>query len=45
MDFDRPYQLPSVSNVQFEPVIVQIDRLDLVLEENPDACDSKTTSW
>ncbi|XP_054812762.1 uncharacterized protein LOC129313560 [Prosopis cineraria] len=26
--------LPSVSNVQIEPIIVQIDRLDLVLEEN-----------
>uniref|UniRef100_A0A1D1ZAH3 UHRF1-binding protein 1-like n=1 Tax=Anthurium amnicola TaxID=1678845 RepID=A0A1D1ZAH3_9ARAE len=28
--------LPSVSNVQVEPIIVQIDQLDLVLEENPD---------
>ncbi|KAL1346060.1 hypothetical protein HN51_019728 [Arachis hypogaea] len=28
--------LPSVSNVQVEPIIVQIDRLDLVLEENSD---------
>ncbi|XP_061350520.1 uncharacterized protein LOC133295686 isoform X2 [Gastrolobium bilobum] len=28
--------LPSVSNVQIEPIIVQIDRLDLVLEENSD---------
>ncbi|KAK6934387.1 Vacuolar protein sorting-associated protein 13-like, N-terminal domain [Dillenia turbinata] len=26
--------LPSVSNVQWEPIVVQIDRLDLVLEEN-----------
>ncbi|KAG6689537.1 hypothetical protein I3842_11G180600 [Carya illinoinensis] len=26
--------LPSVSNVQVEPIVVQIDRLDLVLEEN-----------
>ncbi|KAK1308836.1 hypothetical protein QJS10_CPA09g01308 [Acorus calamus] len=26
--------LPSVSNVQIEPIIVHIDRLDLVLEEN-----------
>ncbi|XP_022716959.1 uncharacterized protein LOC111275722 isoform X2 [Durio zibethinus] len=29
--------LPYVSNVQIEPIVVQIDRLDLVLEENPDA--------
>uniref|UniRef100_A0A1J3FWM1 UHRF1-binding protein 1-like n=1 Tax=Noccaea caerulescens TaxID=107243 RepID=A0A1J3FWM1_NOCCA len=29
--------LPYVSNVQTEPVVVQIDKLDLVLEENPDA--------
>ncbi|XP_023520415.1 uncharacterized protein LOC111783806 [Cucurbita pepo subsp. pepo] len=29
--------LPSLSNVQVEPVVVQIDKLDLVLEENPDA--------
>ncbi|XP_058756498.1 uncharacterized protein LOC131629740 isoform X1 [Vicia villosa] len=28
--------LPSVSYVQTEPIIVQIDRLDLVLEENSD---------
>ncbi|KAK7262649.1 hypothetical protein RJT34_30224 [Clitoria ternatea] len=28
--------LPSVSNVQVEPIIVQIDRLDLVLKENSD---------
>ncbi|CAH9107924.1 unnamed protein product [Cuscuta europaea] len=26
--------LPSVSNVQIEPIIIQIDRLDIVLEEN-----------
>ncbi|KAL8172404.1 hypothetical protein V2J09_024208 [Rumex salicifolius] len=32
--------LPSISSVQVEPIVVQIDRLDLVLEENsdPDAC-------
>ncbi|POO00472.1 UHRF1-binding protein 1-like [Trema orientale] len=38
--------LPSVSNVQVEPIIVQIDRLDLVLEENPDvdACRSPISS-
>lgn len=29
--------LPYVSNVQTEPIVVQIDKLDLVLEENPDA--------
>ncbi|XP_020235272.1 uncharacterized protein LOC109815090 [Cajanus cajan] len=28
--------LPSVSNVQTEPVVLHIDRLDLVLEENSD---------
>ncbi|KAJ7981617.1 UHRF1-binding protein 1-like [Quillaja saponaria] len=34
--------LPSVSNVQIEPIVVQIDRLDLVIRENPDldACGS-----
>lgn len=37
-------QLPSLSNVQVEPVVVQIDRLDLVLEENPDADVGRTTS-
>ncbi|PNY03691.1 hypothetical protein L195_g000098 [Trifolium pratense] len=26
--------LPSVSNVQTEPIVIQIDKLDLVLEEN-----------
>ncbi|KAF4394591.1 hypothetical protein F8388_020416 [Cannabis sativa] len=36
----------SVSNVQVEPITVQIDRLDLVLEENPDAdaCKSPSSS-
>lgn len=29
-------QLPYVSNVQVEPIVIQIDRLDLVLEENRD---------
>ncbi|XP_012070729.1 uncharacterized protein LOC105632878 isoform X2 [Jatropha curcas] len=28
--------LPYVSNVQVEPIVIQIDRLDLVLEENDD---------
>ncbi|KAJ7948490.1 UHRF1-binding protein 1-like [Quillaja saponaria] len=38
--------LPSVSNVQIEPIVVQIDRLDLVLEENPDldACGSPSST-
>ncbi|XP_015898172.2 uncharacterized protein LOC107431706 [Ziziphus jujuba] len=36
--------LPSVSYVQVEPIVVQIDRLDLVLEENPDADESRSTS-
>ncbi|KAF7822861.1 UHRF1-binding protein 1-like [Senna tora] len=35
--------LPSVSNVQIEPIIVQIDRLDLVLEENSDFCASASS--
>ncbi|XP_019453650.1 PREDICTED: uncharacterized protein LOC109355138 isoform X1 [Lupinus angustifolius] len=36
----------SVSNVQIEPIIVKIDRLDLVLEENSDfdPADSPTSS-
>ncbi|WOL12184.1 hypothetical protein Cni_G20949 [Canna indica] len=34
--------LPSVSNVQYEPILVQIDRLDLVLEENVDADNVKS---
>ncbi|RVW94759.1 hypothetical protein CK203_029890 [Vitis vinifera] len=38
--------LPYVSNVQIEPVVVQIDRLDLVLEENSDvdACRSSSST-
>ncbi|KAK9151914.1 hypothetical protein Syun_010223 [Stephania yunnanensis] len=38
--------LPSVSNVQVEPIVVQIDRLDLVLEEkmDSDACRSSANS-
>ncbi|GKV45780.1 hypothetical protein SLEP1_g52825 [Rubroshorea leprosula] len=36
--------LPYVSNVQIEPIIVQIDRLDVVLEENPDVDASRTTT-
>ncbi|GLT72538.1 hypothetical protein SLA2020_444640 [Shorea laevis] len=36
--------LPYVSNVQTEPIIVQIDRLDVVLEENPDVDASRTTT-
>ncbi|KAK4752866.1 hypothetical protein SAY87_021664 [Trapa incisa] len=36
----------SISNVQIEPILVQIDRLDLVLEENQDveACRSPSSS-
>lgn len=37
------FQLPSVSNVQIEPIIVQIDRLDLVLEENSEFCASSSS--
>lgn len=36
--------LPSVSNVQVEPIVVQIDRLDLVLEENDDLDACRSTS-
>ncbi|GER42402.1 UHRF1-binding protein 1-like [Striga asiatica] len=36
--------LPSVSNVQVEPIVVQIDRLDLVLEENDDVDASNNSS-
>ncbi|KAJ3693633.1 hypothetical protein LUZ60_009113 [Juncus effusus] len=34
--------LPSVSNVQVEPIVVQIDKLDLVLEENADSDNLKS---
>lgn len=37
------FQLPSLSYVQTEPIVVQIDRLDLVLEENIDADDIKNS--
>ncbi|KAL6538410.1 hypothetical protein OROGR_012398 [Orobanche gracilis] len=36
--------LPSVSNVQIEPILVQIDRLDLVLGENDDIDASSNSS-
>ncbi|KAL0311057.1 UNVERIFIED_CONTAM: hypothetical protein Sangu_2400400 [Sesamum angustifolium] len=36
--------LPSVSNVQVEPIVVQVDRLDLVLEENDDLDPSSNSS-
>ncbi|KAL2247588.1 uncharacterized protein LOC105176724 [Sesamum indicum] len=36
--------LPSVSNVQVEPIVVQVDRLDLVLEENDDVDPSSNSS-
>ncbi|KAJ4981286.1 hypothetical protein NE237_032123 [Protea cynaroides] len=37
-------KLPSVSYVQTEPIVVQIDRLDLVLEENSDSNTGKSSS-
>lgn len=36
--------LPSLSNVQVEPIVVKIDRLDLVLEENDNVDASKSLS-
>ncbi|KAL9236361.1 hypothetical protein vseg_011041 [Gypsophila vaccaria] len=36
--------LPSVSNIQVEPIVVHIDRLDLVLEENADTDTCPTSS-
>lgn len=36
--------LPSVSNVQLEPIVVRIDKLDLVLEENDDLDVSSSSS-
>lgn len=36
--------LPSVSYVQVEPIVVQIDKLDLVLEENVDSENSRSSS-
>ncbi|GFP89982.1 hypothetical protein PHJA_001142000 [Phtheirospermum japonicum] len=36
--------LPSVSNVQVEPIVVLVDRLDLVLEENDDIDASSNSS-
>ncbi|KAE8667315.1 hypothetical protein F3Y22_tig00112416pilonHSYRG00055 [Hibiscus syriacus] len=36
--------LPYVSNVQVEPIVVQIDRLDLVLEENSDVDSPRSSS-
>ncbi|KAF3656570.1 putative autophagy-related protein 18f-like [Capsicum annuum] len=36
--------LPSVSNVQLEPIVVQIDRLDLVLEERDDIDTPRSSS-
>ncbi|KAL4282133.1 hypothetical protein GQ457_03G023470 [Hibiscus cannabinus] len=35
--------LPKVSNVQVDPIVLQIDRLDIFLEENPDV-DTPSTS-
>ncbi|KAG4971903.1 hypothetical protein JHK82_037572 [Glycine max] len=36
--------LPSVSNVQTEPIVVHIDRLDLVLEESSDSDESLSSN-
>ncbi|MCD7463908.1 hypothetical protein HAX54_051685 [Datura stramonium] len=36
--------LPSVSNVQTEPIVVQIDRLDLVMEERDDIDTPRSSS-
>ncbi|KAF2285833.1 hypothetical protein GH714_008303 [Hevea brasiliensis] len=38
-------ELPYISNVQVEPIVIQIDKLDLVLEENRDldACSSSNS--
>ncbi|KAI8552742.1 hypothetical protein RHMOL_Rhmol06G0290500 [Rhododendron molle] len=36
--------LPSVSNVQIEPIVVRIDKLDLVLEETDDLDASSSSS-
>ncbi|XWS24882.1 hypothetical protein CRYUN_Cryun27aG0023200 [Craigia yunnanensis] len=36
--------LPYVSNVQIEPIVVQIDRPDLVLVENPDVDSPRSSS-
>ncbi|XP_010267791.1 PREDICTED: uncharacterized protein LOC104604912 isoform X2 [Nelumbo nucifera] len=37
-------KLPSVSNVQTEPIAVQIDRLDVVLEEKSDSNNAKSSN-
>ncbi|XP_042483179.1 uncharacterized protein LOC122063544 [Macadamia integrifolia] len=37
-------KIPSVSNVQTEPIIVQIDKIDLVLEERSDSDAGKSSS-
>ncbi|OVA11167.1 UHRF1-binding protein 1-like [Macleaya cordata] len=38
------YFFPSVGNVQIEPIVVQIDRLDLVLEENSSSDTSRSST-
>ena len=44
--FCLPLQLPSVSNVQLEPIEVNIDKLDLVLVEKDDSENlSSPTRW
>lgn len=45
MNCEYYLQLPSVSNVQTEPIVVHIDRLDLVLEESSDSDESLSSNW
>lgn len=43
--FSFPFsQLPYVSYVQVEPIVIQIDKLDLVLEENNDLDGSSSSN-
>ncbi|XP_058072714.1 uncharacterized protein LOC131221470 [Magnolia sinica] len=37
-------KLPYVSNVQTEPIVVQVDRLDVVLEQNSDSDSGRSSS-
>lgn len=37
-------KLPYLSNVQLEPIVVMIDKLDAVLEENDDLDARRSTS-
>lgn len=36
--------LPAVSYVQVEPIVIQVDKLDLVLEENSESKDTRSSS-